>query len=145
MFHIKAIHSPKLWESLLLVFGIVAMISVSIVLFDAVPHLPILFSILLLIGYGLLKRIPFRTLEKGLVEGAGAGMGAVFLFFFIGILDKQLDDEWDNSFANLCRFSFVNTNILFCDCFRNYCHRRGLDRKFPYNCGNSRCGVHRDG
>ena len=86
MFHIKAIHSPKLWESFLLVIGIVAMISVSIVGYDAVPHLPILFSILLLIGYGLLKRIPFRTLEKGLVEGAGAGMGAVFLFFFIGIL-----------------------------------------------------------
>ena len=86
MFQIKAIHSPKLWESILLVICIVAMISVSIVIFGAVPHLPILFSILLLIGYGLLKRIPFRTLEKGLVEGAGAGMGAVYLFFFIGIL-----------------------------------------------------------
>ncbi|MCG7342541.1 Na+/H+ antiporter NhaC [Sporosarcina sp. ACRSL] len=86
MFQIKAIHSPKLWESILLVFVIVAMISVSLTKFDAVPHLPILFSILLLIGYGLLKGIPFRLLEKGLVEGAGAGMGAVYLFFFIGIL-----------------------------------------------------------
>ncbi|MCM3742558.1 Na+/H+ antiporter NhaC [Sporosarcina luteola] len=86
MFHIKAIHSPKIWESVLLVFGIVAMIFVSIVKLDSVPHLPILFSILLLIGYGLLKGIPFRKLEKGLVEGAGSGLGAVFLFFFIGIL-----------------------------------------------------------
>lgn len=86
MFQIKAIHSPAVWESVLLVFSIVAMISVSIIKFESVPHLPILFSILLLIGYGLLKRIPFRKLEKGLVEGAGAGMGAVFLFFFIGIL-----------------------------------------------------------
>ncbi|WP_252503874.1 Na+/H+ antiporter NhaC [Sporosarcina sp. Marseille-Q4943] len=86
MFQIKAIHSPAFWESALLVFGIVAMISVSIIKFESVPHLPILLSILLLIGYGLLKRIPFKKLEKGLVEGAGAGMGAVFLFFFIGIL-----------------------------------------------------------
>ena len=86
MFQIKAIHSPKLWESFLLVICIVATISVSIIKFEAAPHLPILFSILLLIGYGLLQRIPFRILEKGLVDGAGAGMAAVYLFFFIGIL-----------------------------------------------------------
>lgn len=86
MFQIKAIHSPAFWESVLLVFGIVAMISVSIIKFESVPHLPILISILLLIGYGLLRKIPYKKLEKGLVEGAGAGMAAVFLFFFIGIL-----------------------------------------------------------
>lgn len=86
MFKIKAIHTPTFFESAALIAGIVLVISVSIIGFDSVPHLPILFSILLLIGYGLLKRIPFRRLEKGLVDGAGAGMSAVFLFFFIGIL-----------------------------------------------------------
>lgn len=86
MFKIKAIHTPSFLESAALIVGIVIVISVSIIGFDSVPHLPILFSILLLIGYGLLKRIPFRQLEKGLVDGAGAGMSAVFLFFFIGIL-----------------------------------------------------------
>ncbi|KXH86915.1 sodium:proton antiporter [Sporosarcina sp. HYO08] len=65
---------------------IVAMISASIIFFDAVPHVPILLSILLLIGYGLLKKVSYKRLEKGLVDGAGAGMSAVFLFFFIGIL-----------------------------------------------------------
>lgn len=86
MFKIKAIHTPSFWESVTLIAGIVLMISACLIIFDAVPHLPILFSILLLVGYGLLKRIPYRTLEKGLVEGAGAGMSAVFLFFFIGLL-----------------------------------------------------------
>ena len=62
------------------------MISVSIITFDSVPHMPILFSILLLICYGLIKKVPYRQLESGLVEGAGAGMSAVFLFFFIGML-----------------------------------------------------------
>ena len=62
------------------------MISVSIIKFDSVPHLPILFSILLLICYGLVKKVSYRKLERGLVEGAGAGMSAVFLFFFIGML-----------------------------------------------------------
>ncbi|MFS0574547.1 Na+/H+ antiporter NhaC [Sporosarcina sp. 179-K 3D1 HS] len=86
MFQIKSILRPSFAESLLLTGLIVAMISGSIIAFDAVPHIPIFFSILLLIGYGLLKKVSFAKLERGLVEGASAGMGAVFLFFFIGIL-----------------------------------------------------------
>lgn len=86
MFHIKEIITPTFKESVFMTVAIVAMISISIVRFDAVPHIPILFSILLLIGFGFFKKVPYRKLEKGLVEGAGAGMGAVFLFFFIGIL-----------------------------------------------------------
>lgn len=86
MFHIKSVISPTFAEAVTLVVAIVAMISVSIIKFEAVPHLPILFSILLLIFYGLIKKVSYRKLESGLVEGAGAGMAAVFLFFFIGIL-----------------------------------------------------------
>ncbi|MBD7985533.1 Na+/H+ antiporter NhaC [Sporosarcina sp. Sa2YVA2] len=86
MFQIKAIHKPAFWEAVLLTASIIIMISASIIFFDSVPHLPILFSILLLFGYGFLKKIPYKRLETGLVEGAGAGMSAVFLFFFIGIL-----------------------------------------------------------
>ena len=86
MFRIKAVISPTFAEALALIAVIVIMISVSIVRFDSVPHLPILLSILVLICYGLLKKVPYRKLEGGLVEGAGAGMSAVFLFFFIGIL-----------------------------------------------------------
>ena len=86
MFRIKAVISPTFIEALLLVIVIVATINVSILQFGAVPHLPILFSILLLIFYGLVKKVSYRKLEGGLVEGAGAGMAAVFLFFFIGIL-----------------------------------------------------------
>ncbi|MEK5037547.1 Na+/H+ antiporter NhaC [Sporosarcina sp. FSL K6-3457] len=86
MFKIKSVISPTLIEALTLVVAIILMISVSIVKFDAVPHLPILFAILLLICYGLVKKISYRRLESGLVEGAAAGMSAVFLFFFIGML-----------------------------------------------------------
>lgn len=86
MFRIKSVLSPSFIEAITLVVAIIAIISVSIIQFNSVPHLPILFSILLLIGYGLVKKVSYRQLEGGLVEGAGAGMSAVFLFFFIGIL-----------------------------------------------------------
>jgi len=90
MFRIKAVIAPTFAEALALIVAIVTIISVSIVKFDSVPHLPILFSILVLICYGLLKKVSYRKLEGGLVDGAGAGMSAVFLFFFIGILVSSL-------------------------------------------------------
>lgn len=86
MFHIKAVISPSFKEAVALVGLVVALISISIIGFEAAPHLPILLSILLLICYGLIKKVPYRELERGLTEGAGAGMSAVFLFFFIGVL-----------------------------------------------------------
>ena len=86
MFKIKAVISPTLNEAVTLVVAIIIMISTSIIKFGSVPHLPILFSILLLICYGLVKKVSYRRLESGLVDGAGAGMSAVFLFFFIGML-----------------------------------------------------------
>nr|WP_083034334.1 Na+/H+ antiporter NhaC [Sporosarcina ureae] len=86
MFPIKAIHTPTFKASVILTMLIVAMISASIIVFESVPHVPILFAILLLFGYGLWKKISYKELERGLVEGASSGMSAVFLFFFIGVL-----------------------------------------------------------
>ncbi|ALS79086.1 Na+/H+ antiporter NhaC [Planococcus sp. ANT_H30] len=86
MHNIKSVITPRVSEAILITTAIFLLISVSIIRFKSVPHLPILFSVLLLFGYGLLKKVSYRTLEKGLVDGAGAGMSAVFLFFFIGML-----------------------------------------------------------
>ncbi|MBT2569005.1 Na+/H+ antiporter NhaC [Planococcus sp. ISL-110] len=86
MHNIKSIITPRFLEAFIVTATIFLVISVSIIRFESVPHIPILFSILLLFVYGFLKKVSYRELEKGLVEGAGAGMSAVFLFFFIGML-----------------------------------------------------------
>src|SRR5690606_11560327 len=86
MFRIKPVLSPSFTEAVVLVAIVVAIISSSIIWLEAPPHVPILLSILLLICCGLTKGVSYPELERGLVNGAGAGMSAVFLFFFIGIL-----------------------------------------------------------
>lgn len=86
MFSINSKHQPSLIESLCFFVFILCLISYCIIFLDTVPHIPILLGILLLIAYGLFKRIPFKELEIGMVDGAKAGMGAVFLFFLIGVL-----------------------------------------------------------
>lgn len=86
MFRIQPMQKISLREALLITFIILATMSVSIIFFNAPPHIPLLVSILTLIVYGLLKRISYRSLESGITEGAKVGISAALLFFLIGIL-----------------------------------------------------------
>ncbi|MFF2753839.1 Na+/H+ antiporter NhaC [Psychrobacillus sp. NPDC058041] len=86
MFRIRSTITPSFMEAALLILSIITIMAVCIIKFDAVPHMPILLAIVLLITYGLCKKVPYKKLEEGLVEGSSAGLGAIFIFFFIGIL-----------------------------------------------------------
>ena len=90
MFRIRSTISPSFTEAALLSFMIISIMAVCIIGFDSVPHMPIILAILLLITYGLIKKVPYKKLEDGLAEGAKAGLGAIFIFFFIGILISSL-------------------------------------------------------
>lgn len=86
MLRIHAKMNPSFLEAFILIFLIISIMTVCIAIFDAVPHMPILIAILLLIAYGLYKKIPYKDLENGLTQGASAGLSAIFIFFFIGTL-----------------------------------------------------------
>ncbi len=86
MFPIKPKHHPSLIESLLFFIFIICLISFFIIKLDAVPHVPILIGVFLLVAYGLINRISFKELEDAMVAGAKSGMGAIFLFLLIGVL-----------------------------------------------------------
>lgn len=86
MIPIEPKHVPSLKLALSFFFLIIVLISYFIIFLETVPHIPIIVGIFMLIGYGLISRISFKDLEAGMVAGATAGMGAIFLFFLIGIL-----------------------------------------------------------
>ncbi|WP_163971364.1 Na+/H+ antiporter NhaC [Oceanobacillus halotolerans] len=86
MFPITPKHNPSFSESIIIFIVIVGFISYFIIGLETVPHVPILIGILFLFVYGLSKRISFSDLEAGMIAGAKTGMGAIFLFFLIGIL-----------------------------------------------------------
>ncbi|MDY0406275.1 Na+/H+ antiporter NhaC [Virgibacillus sp. 179-BFC.A HS] len=73
-------------EAIIFFILLVAMISYFIIHVGTSPHIPILLGIFVLVIFGLGKKISFADLQNGMVEGAKTGMGAVFLFFLIGIL-----------------------------------------------------------
>ncbi|GIO20447.1 Na+/H+ antiporter NhaC [Oceanobacillus oncorhynchi subsp. incaldanensis] len=86
MYRIKPEQMPSLSEAIFVIAAIIAIMSVSIIYFEAPPHIPLAISLLLLIIYGMIKKVPYEKLQAGFSEGAVSGMGAVFLFFMIGIL-----------------------------------------------------------
>ncbi|WP_421926570.1 Na+/H+ antiporter NhaC [Lysinibacillus capsici] len=86
MFRIEAKSNPRFLEASFITILIIAIMAYSIGYLKATPHIPIFLVIALLLAYGLLKKVPFRDLEGGMIAGASAGLGAVFIFFFIGIL-----------------------------------------------------------
>lgn len=86
MFRIKPEHMPSLSEAILVIGVIIAIIGVSIIYFEAAPHIPLIIALMLLVLYGLVKRVPYSKLQEGFAEGAISGISAVFLFFMIGIL-----------------------------------------------------------
>ncbi|GGP09511.1 Na+/H+ antiporter NhaC [Oceanobacillus neutriphilus] len=83
---IEAKHNPSLAVSIIFLILIVAIISFFMIGLEANPHIPILIAIFVLIGYGLWNKISFQALQNAMSLGAGSAMGAVFLFFVIGIL-----------------------------------------------------------
>lgn len=83
---IEAKHKPSLAVSIIFLILIVAIIGFFMIGLGANPHIPILIAIFVLIGYGLWNKVSFQALQNAMGLGAGSAMGAVFLFFVIGIL-----------------------------------------------------------
>ncbi|WP_424236964.1 Na+/H+ antiporter NhaC [Bhargavaea ginsengi] len=74
------------WEAVLVLLVVFASISIGIITLGMNPHLPIIFSIIFLMVYGMFKGLPIHEIEKGMINGAASGLGAVYIFFFIGML-----------------------------------------------------------
>lgn len=82
----KAIFEVRPIEALVITLILISAISFCIIKLQLVPHVPVMLAILFLIAYGLLKKAKMRELEAAMMDGAKSGLGAVILFFFIGMM-----------------------------------------------------------
>ncbi|BCB03110.1 Na+/H+ antiporter NhaC [Bacillus sp. KH172YL63] len=86
MLNIKSVHQPATAEAAAVLLAVLGIISFTIISVGAVPHIPIILSLFFLMVYGLIRKARFKDIEQGMIEGAQGGLGAVLLFFFIGML-----------------------------------------------------------
>lgn len=80
--HVK----PHFIEALVLILFIIALISYSIMKLDSVPHIPIFIAIIVLILYGVLRKVPYRIMEQSMIASVSTSIGAVYIFLLIGVL-----------------------------------------------------------
>ncbi|MGE7903930.1 Na+/H+ antiporter NhaC [Peribacillus sp. NPDC094092] len=84
------LEDAKLKLSLPEAIGVLAVllliIAIGIIHYGLAPHIPIIAAILFLFVYGKIKKLPFSIMEAAIVKGAVSGMGAIYIFFFIGML-----------------------------------------------------------
>lgn len=91
MFNLVQHRNPSKKEaviSMLTVFFILGFPMIAIK--DMVPHIPILLAITCLILYGRARGITFNLMQDSMAESVLTSMGAIYLFFFIGILVTAL-------------------------------------------------------
>ena len=73
-------------EALAVTLALLSGMSLGIIKLQLVPHVPVILAIFLLIVYGIIKKVKVKDLETAMLEGAQSGLGAVLIFFFIGML-----------------------------------------------------------
>lgn len=77
-------------EALLVSFLIVAVMGITMIGFGWVPHIAIVLVMCGLFAYGRFKGTSFDIMQKSMAEGVVSGIGAVYLFFYIGLLVAAL-------------------------------------------------------
>ena len=91
MFNLLQHRKPSKKEaviSILIVFFILGFPMIAIR--DMVPHIPILLALICLMVYGRARGISFDKMQDSMAESVHTSMGAIYLFFFIGILVTAL-------------------------------------------------------
>jgi Na+:H+ antiporter, NhaC family len=86
MLNIQSVNKPNVIEASVILIAVLGIISGSIIGLESVPHIPIIISLFFLMVYGLSRKVKFKEIEQGMIVGAQGGLGAILLFFFIGLL-----------------------------------------------------------
>lgn len=77
-------------EALLISLLIVAVMGITMIGFGWVPHISIVLVMCGLFAYGRFKGAGFDAMQKSMAEGVVSGIGAIYLFFYIGLLVAAL-------------------------------------------------------
>ena len=69
---------------------VIATLGVTMIAWGFVPHLSLIIVILGLLLFGLARGIAFADMQSQMISGVATGMGAIYLFSFIGLLVSAL-------------------------------------------------------
>ncbi len=77
-------------EAVIYAVLVIAVLGVTMIAWGFVPHLSLLLVIMGLLMVGQVKGLKFDDMQKRMIDGVSTGMGAIYLFSFIGLLVSAL-------------------------------------------------------
>jgi len=80
--HLK--RKPKMWEALIPVVSLVVILSISIIKFQASPHIPLVISAIIAAFMALKVGLKWEDIEKGIIDTIGMSMQAIIILMIIG-------------------------------------------------------------
>ena len=87
MFDLVQHRKPVKFEAFIMIIIVFFMLGYPMIdIPNMVPHIPVLITIIFLLLYGTVNKVKFSLLQESMIQSVSTSMGAVFLFFFIGIL-----------------------------------------------------------
>lgn len=86
----KALLSMKPREAVPIAGLIVAVMGITMIGFEWVPHLSVILVLCGLLVLGKFRGLTFQAMQDGMASGVMSGIGAIYLFFFIGLLVSAL-------------------------------------------------------
>lgn len=69
---------------------VIAIMGITMIGFGWTPHLSLLLAICMLLAIGLFKGLAFTDMQEQMANGVMQGIGALYLFFFIGLMIAAL-------------------------------------------------------
>lgn len=91
MFKVPALRKVSLGEAVALIVLVLAILGgVMIFVPGATPHIAILAALVVLLIYGLIRKVKYADMQAGMAKSVSTSMSAIYLFFFIGILITSL-------------------------------------------------------
>ena len=90
MFAFKSLLDMPRGEALAVVVALIAAMGYTIISLEWLPHMSIIAAIVVLILYGLARGLKYNDMQQGMIGALNQGMGAIYLFFFIGLMVSAL-------------------------------------------------------
>ncbi|ASK27714.1 Na+/H+ antiporter NhaC [Neisseria chenwenguii] len=90
MFAFKSLLDMPRLEAAAVAAALIAALGYAIIALGWLPHMAVLTAIVALLFYGLARGLKYTDMQNGMIGAVGQGMGAVYLFFFIGLMVSAL-------------------------------------------------------
>lgn len=90
MFSFQSLRNMPGLEAVTVALLLIAGMGCTIISLGWVPHMSIIAAIVALLLYGLCRGLKYNDMQNGMIHAISQGMGAVYLFFFIGLMVSAL-------------------------------------------------------